>query len=189
MDPINYAFDSSSSSCSADLLLADQVEPQRSPVPPEDTKTIPFLHSVRKSSAKPWKKPGPPPPPRVYRVDSRNFRQVVQQLTGSPDLRSRRLQRVAPPPLNTVLPLPSNNDISEPLQLFCNPDLSQPGVHNGNNNENMLPTETHLETKPARKLSDWSSSSLCSSPSSSFIWNSLLSPGTLASLDQSTLLY
>ncbi|KAK7386351.1 hypothetical protein VNO78_26530 [Psophocarpus tetragonolobus] len=47
-----------------------------------------WLHSVRKSPAKPWKKapvaPMPPTPVKVYKVDAINFRDVVQQLTGAP---------------------------------------------------------------------------------------------------------
>ncbi|KAF5938045.1 hypothetical protein HYC85_025551 [Camellia sinensis] len=61
------------------------------------------LHSVRKIPAKPWKKPIAPPalpnPPRIYKVQSIDFKQVVQKLTGASQSQSRRLQRVAPPPL------------------------------------------------------------------------------------------
>ncbi|CAK9320480.1 unnamed protein product [Citrullus colocynthis] len=62
------------------------------------------LHCVRKPMAKPWKKPAiaplPPTRPRVYKVDPLNFRDLVQKLTGLAELRSPRLQKMAPPPLD-----------------------------------------------------------------------------------------
>ncbi|GMP98083.1 hypothetical protein CsSME_00046104 [Camellia sinensis var. sinensis] len=61
------------------------------------------LHSVRKIPVKPWKKPIAPPalpnPPRIYKVQSIDFKQVVQKLTGASQSQSQRLQKVAPPPL------------------------------------------------------------------------------------------
>lgn len=48
-------------------------------------------HSVRKAQTKPWKKtpvaPPAPKPVRVYKVDAINFRDLVQQLTGAPELK------------------------------------------------------------------------------------------------------
>ncbi|XP_038883814.1 uncharacterized protein LOC120074676 [Benincasa hispida] len=62
------------------------------------------LHCIRKPMAKPWKKPAiaplPPTRPRVYKVDPLNFRDLVQKLTGLAELRSPRLQKMAPPPLD-----------------------------------------------------------------------------------------
>uniref|UniRef100_A0A9I9CSF5 VQ domain-containing protein n=1 Tax=Cucumis melo TaxID=3656 RepID=A0A9I9CSF5_CUCME len=62
------------------------------------------IHCVRKPMAKPWKKPAiaplPPTRPRVYKVDPINFRGLVQKLTGLAELRSPRLQKMAPPPLD-----------------------------------------------------------------------------------------
>ncbi|KAE8699995.1 VQ motif-containing protein 29 [Hibiscus syriacus] len=72
------------------------------------------LHSVRKPMGKPWKKPAVSPlqpiPPKVYKVDPMNFRDLVQKLTSGAaeivpaDSLSQhqtppsRLQRAAPPP-------------------------------------------------------------------------------------------
>ncbi|XP_030446098.2 uncharacterized protein LOC115668876 [Syzygium oleosum] len=87
-------------------------------VPPQ---TYPFhrsLHSVRKAPAKPWKKPTAPQPPnptRVYKVEPINFRELVQQLTGVPSRLpppARRLQEMAPPPLELATPNPARADIS-----------------------------------------------------------------------------
>uniref|UniRef100_A0A1D1XZM1 VQ domain-containing protein n=1 Tax=Anthurium amnicola TaxID=1678845 RepID=A0A1D1XZM1_9ARAE len=62
------------------------------------------LHSVRKPPAKPWKKPAaaPPIPPRVFRVEPRGFRQLVQRLTGAPELAPRHLRDAAPVPLDVA---------------------------------------------------------------------------------------
>ncbi|XP_006664237.1 neural Wiskott-Aldrich syndrome protein-like [Oryza brachyantha] len=49
------------------------------------------LRAVQKPPSKPWRgapSSGPPPPPKVYRVEPREFRELVQRLTGAP----------APPP-------------------------------------------------------------------------------------------
>ncbi|XP_023518129.1 uncharacterized protein LOC111781674 [Cucurbita pepo subsp. pepo] len=62
------------------------------------------LLCVRKPISKPWKKPAiaplPPTRPRVYKVDSLKFKDLVQKLTGLPELPSPRLQKMAPPPLH-----------------------------------------------------------------------------------------
>ncbi|CAL4897416.1 unnamed protein product [Urochloa decumbens] len=47
------------------------------------------LRTVQKPPAKPWRGGGssaapPPPPPKVYRVEPREFRDLVQRLTGAP---------------------------------------------------------------------------------------------------------
>ncbi|KAF8406185.1 hypothetical protein HHK36_008265 [Tetracentron sinense] len=173
MDP----YSSSSSSTSL-------INPQKAkrPTPPSS------LHSVRKPPAKKAAAPlppppPPPPPPRVYKVDSTNFRQVVQKLTGAPEFRSRRLQSVAPPPLNLVPLPPCNTDVSAPLQLFCSPVKSPLTAF-----YNDLMCDT-LKTKPG-KLSH---GSMATSPfgfNLSALWCSfpLLSPGTLASFEQGTVL-
>ncbi|KAJ6732685.1 hypothetical protein OIU74_004602 [Salix koriyanagi] len=68
------------------------------------------LHSIRKPQMKPGKKPIaplPPTPPRVYKVDPINFRDLVQKLTGAPEPEPQhqpRLQSVAPPPLDLATP-------------------------------------------------------------------------------------
>ncbi|RLN28522.1 VQ motif-containing protein 29-like [Panicum miliaceum] len=45
------------------------------------------LRAVQKPPAKPWRggaAAAPPPPPKVYRVEPREFRDLVQRLTGAP---------------------------------------------------------------------------------------------------------
>ena len=46
------------------------------------------LRAVQKPPTKPWRGTGasasPPPPPKVYRVEPREFRDLVQRLTGAP---------------------------------------------------------------------------------------------------------
>ncbi|XAR51386.1 hypothetical protein NMG60_11005999 [Bertholletia excelsa] len=75
------------------------------------------LHSVRKLPAKPWNKmpiaPLPPTPPRVYKVDSAEFKQVVQRLTTAREFQSSRLQSVAPPPLDLSTAASSVSDIGK----------------------------------------------------------------------------
>ncbi|GMI67235.1 hypothetical protein like AT2G22880 [Hibiscus trionum] len=124
------------------------------------------LHSVRKPIGKPGKKPVSPlqpTPPKVYKVDPINFRDLVQKLTGGGhQMPSPRLQRVAqpPPPLQVAPP--------QPLQMVS----------------------ALYQTKPQnQKFSDASPESLGLNLSpSSYNWCSfpILSPTTLSSLDQST---
>ncbi|KAL3583390.1 hypothetical protein D5086_014451 [Populus alba] len=90
------------------------------------------LHSIRKPQMKPWKKPIaplPPTPPRVYKVDPINFRDLVQKLTGAPEpepvpepQHQPRLQSVAPPPLDLAKPTLYGRDFSAvPSQLLPSP--------------------------------------------------------------------
>ena len=189
-----YSSSSSSSSSTTTYLSLNSQETKRMKQP------YPFqssLHSVRKPQVKPWKKPIaplPPTPPRVYKVESANFRDVVQQLTGAPEFQSRRLQSVAPPPLNLTpaAPLVDSADLAEPLRLFSSPEKTPLSAFYKD-----LMNET-LETKAAPKLCDSLSMSMSMpsplgftlSPSSPFPWCSfpLLSPGTLSALEQSTVL-
>ncbi|KAF8410252.1 hypothetical protein HHK36_002777 [Tetracentron sinense] len=187
MDPYSHYYSSSSSV--HDLLINPQeAEKQKPPLRSS-------LYSVRKPPAKPWKikrlasLPPPPPPPKLYRVEPVNFREVVQKLTGAPEFRSRRLQSVAPPPLNLATPIiPPEKVVSAvPLQLFCS-DPERSSSSAAGDLQLSEPLETQLQ-----KFSDSSmaSSSFGFSLSpSSYTWCSfpLLSPGTLASLDQSTIL-
>ncbi|KAF3650688.1 VQ motif-containing protein 29 [Capsicum annuum] len=92
------------------------------------------LHGVRKIPTKPMTKqpiaPLPPTPPKIYRVEPINFKEVVQVLTATPEFQSvcnnsvissvfgsgsfnsRRLQDVAPPPLDlSPVSLQRNNNI------------------------------------------------------------------------------
>ncbi|CAJ2635249.1 unnamed protein product [Trifolium pratense] len=57
---------------------------------PFQSKNYSWLHSVRKSPAKSWNKKAPiapmaPTPPKVYKVDCRNFKELVQSLTCAPE--------------------------------------------------------------------------------------------------------
>ncbi|KAE8704850.1 putative GTP-binding protein engB [Hibiscus syriacus] len=146
------------------------------------------LHSVRKPLSKPWKKPiapFPPTPPKVYTVDPINFRDLVQKLTGSPEFMSRahnptsttqfevphqRLQRVAPPPLHIAASPLSRAEVSAPLNMFSGLDQSSQNYSNSTMN-------TFTSNSLGLNLSP-SSYNWCAFP--------ILSPGTLASLEQST---
>lgn len=61
------------------------------------------LRAVQKPPAKPWRGTGtgtgaapPPPPPKVYRVEPREFRDLVQRLTGAPPAAPRHHHQVSP---------------------------------------------------------------------------------------------
>ncbi|KAG6767786.1 hypothetical protein NC652_018390 [Populus alba x Populus x berolinensis] len=152
------------------------------------------LHSIRKPQMKPWKKPIaplPPTPPRVYKVDPINFRDLVQKLTGAPEPEPQhqpRLQSVAPPPLDLAKPTLYGRDFSAvPSQLLPSPAKTPLSAL-----YQELMSES-LDVKP-KKISDSlmavsSSLELNLSPSSR-AWCSfpLLSPGTLSSLEQGTVL-
>ncbi|XP_065875362.1 uncharacterized protein [Euphorbia lathyris] len=148
------------------------------------------LHSVRKSNVKPSKKPIaplPPTPPRVYKVDPMNFRDLVRKLTGAAEESSmeeqtlpqqHRLQRVAPPPIDILDRQPvvsfNNSPVKTPFsglyqELMCD----TPDQKNRNVSESVM-APGFLD------LNLFSPSAWCSFP--------LLSPGTLSSLDQSTVL-
>lgn len=96
------AYTASSSSSSSSFLA--QKSEQSEHVRREFSSYTNNLRCVRKPMAKPWKKPAiaplPPTRPRVYKVDPVNFRNLVQKLTGLAELRSPRLQKMAPPPLD-----------------------------------------------------------------------------------------
>ncbi|KAE8671476.1 VQ motif-containing protein 29 [Hibiscus syriacus] len=146
------------------------------------------LHSVRKPLSKPWKKPiapFPPTPPKVYTVDPLNFRDLVQKLTGSPEFMSpshiststthfevphhQRLQRVAPPPLHVSAPPLSRAEVSAPLNMFS-------GLDHSNHNYSNTSKDTFTSNSLGVNLS----------PSYNWCTFPILSPGTLASLEQST---
>lgn len=134
MENSSDSYNSSSSTSSQFSAYQQYLEENR---PKTTTTTSSFyssLHAVRKLPLKPMKKPiAPLPPmkPKVYKVDSVNFKQVVQRLTSAPEFqpnfspapeaeevlekapaapafRPRRLEEVAPPALDlssTTLPL------------------------------------------------------------------------------------
>ncbi|XP_058228111.1 VQ motif-containing protein 29-like [Rhododendron vialii] len=130
------------------------------------------LRAVRKVPAKPWKKPvaplPPPTPPGIYNVEPKDFKDLVQKLTKGPDFQSRRLERVAPPPLS----LPTTAAVS---------DGEKPATA-----QDLLPSP-YTNTAPlgAAVLSPLGFSS---SPTSR-AWSTFLltSPGTTPSWEQSTM--
>lgn len=148
----------------------------------QETKAAPYyssLHSVRKAPAKPWKKPIaplPPTPPRVYKVDPINFRELVQKLTAAPEFtqaQTRRLQSSAPPPLDVasstavvLRPLPEKQSLCTMYKEFS--DTLEMKSQKGS-------SDAFLELNLSPSSYSW-----CSIP--------LLSPGTLSSLEQSTVL-
>ncbi|KAJ0981824.1 hypothetical protein J5N97_010079 [Dioscorea zingiberensis] len=75
------------------------------------------LHSIKKQPVKPWRRPEQLPP-RVYCVEPRGFRKLVQRLTGKPPRQARpRLLRDTvrmPPPLELAprsLPQPQMQSV------------------------------------------------------------------------------
>ncbi|KAK3006373.1 hypothetical protein RJ639_017484 [Escallonia herrerae] len=164
------------------------------------------LHSVRRSTpVKIMKKPIaplPPTPPKIYQVDSINFKAVVQKLTGVPEFQTRRLQEVAPPPLNISTPFSSDycGTNSEPRQFLPSPPLSATFRHLMNET-----LETHASSKLSESLGVPNSLGFTLSPKRSESWGALsplgftlspaslswcsfafLSPGTVSSMGQST---
>ncbi|XP_078437352.1 VQ motif-containing protein [Wolffia australiana] len=92
------------------------------------------LHAVKKPPPKPWRRPAAPQaPPKVYRVEPRGFRQLVQSLTAAPP--ARRLQDAAPPPLTLraaaaappLPPAPAEQSPTSPYQGFFSLPLLSPG--------------------------------------------------------------
>ncbi|POO00679.1 VQ motif containing protein [Trema orientale] len=162
------------------------------------------LHSVRKAGApaKPWKKPVaplPPTPPRVYKVDPINFRDLVQRLTAAPEFQlessssassSSRLQTMAPPPVQAVPPPPGGllhrplpekaSSLSTVYKEFSEvlESNNKPAAHQNNNINNVVGSSflgLMNSSSPISTSHNW-----CSFP--------LLSPGTLSSLEQSRVL-
>ena len=157
------------------------------------------LHSIRKTQMKPWKKPIaplPPTPPRVYKVDPINFRDLVQKLTGAPKKEPEpeplsRLQSVAPPPLDLLTPTLFGRDreiAAVPLHLLPSP--AQTPLSASLYQELMYESlDAKPEWMPESIMSASSSLELNLSPSY-HAWCSypLLSPGTLSSFEQGTVL-
>lgn len=89
------------------------------------TQTHSFNHDskplgVRKSSSKQWKRTpvNPPLPPKVYKVEPRGFRQLVQSLTGATTSAST-FREAAPEPLHFLdqeQPL-QHQDYADPLKF------------------------------------------------------------------------
>ncbi|KAK2981205.1 hypothetical protein RJ640_030594 [Escallonia rubra] len=132
------------------------------------------LHSVRRSTpAKIMKKPIaplPPTPPKIYKVDSINFKAVVQKLTSVPEFQTRRLQEVAPPPLNISTPFSSDyrGTNSEPRQFLPSPPLS--ATFRDLMNETL---DTQTSSKLSESLGVPSSLGFTLSPKRSESWGAL----------------
>ncbi|KAF5749681.1 hypothetical protein HS088_TW03G00006 [Tripterygium wilfordii] len=122
-----------------------------------------MLHSVRKPQSKPWKKPIaplPPTPPRLYKVDPINFRDLVQKLTSAPEFQTHRLRKMAPPPLDVVV-------LADHHHRHRHEQLPRPPADDHSSANANISLEFNLLPSPL----GW-----CSFP--------LLSPGTLSPLDQ-----
>lgn len=130
----NSNADSSSSNSSSSTWFPyhydyDQVFKTTKPPPPPPPSFRSDLHSVRRTPAKHviTKKPIaplPPTPPKIYKVDPMEFKDVVQKLTGAPEFQpATRLQEVAPPPLSLSPPhrQPYNVGALSPLGLSLSP--------------------------------------------------------------------
>lgn len=153
----------------------------KSPKFPRPFHSSSLLHTVRKSVAKPCKRsvvaPLPPmSPPRIYKVDPINFRDLVQKLTGAAKLGlPRRLQSVAPPQLDVT------KQFQEP------PPFSTAGYQQG-----QLGSGAALEMKPQKmsenKEAPFSFGTNLSPSSHNWFSFPLLSPGSISGFEHSTAL-
>ncbi|KAL8472874.1 hypothetical protein ACS0TY_029262 [Phlomoides rotata] len=117
MDTYTYSTTTNSGSSSS----SSYSEERRSGKPPQAYRAA--LHAVRKTPTKYviTKKsiaPMPPVPPKIYKVDRVDFRDVVQSLTAAPGFQRRRLQEVAPPPLSLS---PPQHSAMSPLGFSLSP--------------------------------------------------------------------
>ncbi|XP_039141931.1 proline-rich receptor-like protein kinase PERK8 [Dioscorea cayenensis subsp. rotundata] len=132
---------------------------------PPPAYSLAAIHTVRKPPSKPWRRPEPAPA-RVYRVEPRGFRQLVQRLTGAtssaPQAPARPLKETAAPP--PALPLVPRSLTPEFNDVGCFQELKTSAVNGGGG--------------PVGFLSPTFYSGWCLSP--------LFSPGTVAALDHSS---
>ncbi|KAI5325162.1 hypothetical protein L3X38_034236 [Prunus dulcis] len=190
---------SSSSASSTTTYLSQTMQPTKGLI--STSNSLPYhqssLHSVRRPSSKPWRKPAvaplPPTPPRIYKVDPINFKDLVQSLTSGPGfLEARSLQSVAPAPidvqrnasvLNNVL---SSSSSSSPASKIISPfsamykDLAE--------TLEMSSTPHHQKAHDSNVDPSYLSLNLQSPSSHHWFSFPLLSPGTMSSLEQSTVL-
>ncbi|XP_019234329.1 PREDICTED: uncharacterized protein LOC109214831 [Nicotiana attenuata] len=159
--------------------------------------------------------PLPPTPPKIYRVEPINFKEVVQMLTAAPEFQSnssnsssvsgfscgsgsgsssssssRRLQDVAPPPLDLSPVSLSRNSIAEQWREFLRPSSSSNNqVESFSTTCNNLTNEAQERSHVTPRIPSENYFGSCSplanfalSPAS-FAWSSslLLSPSTLTS--------
>ncbi|KAF7129392.1 hypothetical protein RHSIM_Rhsim10G0095000 [Rhododendron simsii] len=122
---VSPSYSASSSSYATNHFPCPQERNTFKPPPPSPAPHFhSSLHSVRKPySMKIMKKPIaplPPTPRKVYKVDSSNFKQLVQKLTAAPEFQSRSLESMAPPALS--LPTATVSDKpSTTLELLPSP--------------------------------------------------------------------
>ncbi|KAB2600587.1 hypothetical protein D8674_041034 [Pyrus ussuriensis x Pyrus communis] len=170
MEPLG-SYSSSSSASSTTKYLSQTIQPTKGST--SNSKQLPHhhssLHSVQKSSSKPWKKPAvaplPPTPPRIYKVDPINFRELVQRLTCAPEfMETRSLQSVAPPPIDIRVS-------SVPNHVHSSPEIGSPF------------SVMYKDLLDTLELTQWTHQRLnWQSPSSDWFSFPLLSPGTLSSI-------
>ncbi|XP_009616226.3 uncharacterized protein [Nicotiana tomentosiformis] len=205
MDSYSYAAISSSSSS----IPYPQEVKKNKPLPSYHSS----LHGVRRLPSKPMTKqpiaPLPPTPPKIYRVEPVNFKEVVQMLTAAPEFQSssdsssgsgfsfgsssssssRRLQAVAPPPLDlSPVSLPRNNNIAAEWREFLRPSNNQVESISGDCNDSKNEAQeikSHITSRIPSENYFGSCSPLTNFPLSpaSFAWccSLLLSPSTLTS--------
>nr|GMC66278.1 serine/arginine repetitive matrix protein 2-like [Ipomoea batatas] len=155
------------------------------------------LHAVRRVPKPMTKKPiapMPPTPPKIYKVEPLHFKETVQMLTTAPGFQSavgscsssRRLQDVAPPPLDLKpKSAPETGDDAHVSDVFGN--INDQAVLSGETStlEIIMPPQ-HPRTPAPNVCGGYANSPLGVpplSPSSLAWWASILpSPGTLSSL-------
>nr|GMD55199.1 serine/arginine repetitive matrix protein 2-like [Ipomoea batatas] len=124
--------------------------------------------------------PFPRTPPKIYKVEAEKFKETVQMLTTAPGFQSnnpsRRLQEVAPPPLNLKPRKCSHNNALSEQQIRSETTL----------NEGDIPPIISPDFLGDGFSQLWAFSPIgfgSLSPSSLAQWASILpSPGTLSSL-------
>lgn len=158
----------------------------------------PSLHSIRKAPSKQRnKKPVsrlPSNSPRIYKVDPINFRDLVQNLTTSPELlQTRRLHSIAPSPLqvdttHSLFNKTSINKIPKTEQVQPKPSLS--AMYKEFSQELDQTNKAQMNNKGSSDNKMASSFLGFNLSPSSYNWCSfpLLSPDTCSFLEQSTLL-
>lgn len=135
------------------------------------------LHAVQKPIIMKKKSiaPFPPTKPRVYKVHPAKFKELVQRLTASGP--GRRLDEIAPPPLDLTISPTNINDNSNKAAAEA-AEEARPVERNKSQNKY---SETCGGLSPLR---------FSFSPSGMACWplSPLLSPGTLSSLGLATVL-
>lgn len=160
---------------------------------------------MRKPPAKAWKKSAALPiPPKVYRVDPRGFRELVQRLTGATELGPHRLRDAAPAPLDLAPrpcappPQPPQQQAAPPLQAYLHGGSSPLPCSTSEFAHGFLAGEAAALADPQQMSTDVGYQSqvyMAGIPSPSLYsacltWCNLplLSPGSMACLEQSTVL-